>query len=222
MKEKLIFLGDSNVDAGRLREDCADGLGFGFVARLAEMLPGDRYELINRGHNGFTIRDVWRNLHRDCKIRESSECGADRRQRQPACVTVLAGVNNIPMYFYENHEMLPASFCQEYRQLLAGIRELFPEDTLILAEPFAFGKPEELLGWRLLLKQESDAIRGLAVQCGAVFLPLQECLDLAADRYGTDEITPDGVHLTAAGSRILAEQWLTVFRKAEPAGGICG
>ena len=50
------------VDAGRLWEECADGLGFGFVAELAGKLPEEKFALINRGHYGFTVRDVWRNL----------------------------------------------------------------------------------------------------------------------------------------------------------------
>ena len=62
MKETLMFLGDSSVDAGRLGEECADGLGFGFVAELAGKLPEEKFALINRGHYGFTVRDVWRNL----------------------------------------------------------------------------------------------------------------------------------------------------------------
>ena len=195
MKETLIFLGDSNVDAGRLWEECADGLGFGFVAELAGKLPEEKFALINRGHYGFTVRDVWRNLphageeasgsapllpreEKDSGKRESGASAA-----APATVTVLAGVNNIPMYFYEDRSTLPASFREDYSRLLGRIRELWPEAGVILAEPFVFRRPEEFISWRPLLEQESRVIRELAALHGAEFLPLQECMDRAAEQY---------------------------------------
>lgn len=225
MKETLIFLGDSNVDAGRLWEECADGLGFGFVAELAGKLPEEKFALINRGHYGFTVRDVWRNLphageeasgsapllpreEKDSGKRESGASAA-----APATVTVLAGVNNIPMYFYENRNTLPASFREDYGQLLERVREFWPGARLILAEPFVFRKPEEFISWRPLLEQESRVIRELAALHGAEFLPLQECMDRAAEQYGMDAVTPDGLHLTAISSRLLAERWLEAFQK---------
>lgn len=225
MKETLIFLGDSNVDAGRLWEECADGLGFGFVAELAGKLPEEKFALINRGHYGFTVRDVWRNLphageeasgsapllpreEKDSGKRESGASAA-----APATVTVLAGVNNIPMYFYEDRSALPASFREDYSRLLGRIRELWPEAGVILAEPFVFRRPEEFISWRPLLEQESRVIRELAALHGAEFLPLQECMDRAAEQYGMDAVTPDGLHLTAISSRLLAERWLEAFQK---------
>ena len=225
MKETLIFLGDSNVDAGRLWEECADGLGFGFVAELAGKLPEEKFALINRGHYGFTVRDVWRNLphageeasgsapllpgeEKDSGKRESGASAA-----APATVTVLAGVNNIPMYFYEDRSALPASFREDYSRLLGRIRELWPEVGVILAEPFVFRRPEEFISWRPLLEQESRVIRELAALYGAEFLPLQECMDRAAEQYGMDAVTPDGLHLTAISSRLLAERWLEAFQK---------
>lgn len=225
MKETLIFLGDSNVDAGRLWEECADGLGFGFVAELAGKLPEEKFALINRGHYGFTVRDVWRNLppgggevsgsaplfpgeEKDSGKQESGASAA-----APATVTVLAGVNNIPMYFYEDRSTLPASFREDYSRLLGRIRELWPEAGVILAEPFVFRRPEEFISWRPLLEQESRVIRELAALHGAEFLPLQECMDRAAEQYGMDAVTPDGLHLTAISSRLLAERWLEAFQK---------
>ena len=225
MKETLIFLGDSNVDAGRLWEECADGLGFGFVAELAGKLSEEKFVLINRGHYGFTVRHVWRNLphaggevsgsaplfpgeEKDSGKRESGASAA-----APATVTVLAGVNNIPMYFYEDRSTLPASFREDYSRLLGRIRELWPEAGVILAEPFVFRRPEEFISWRPLLEQESRVIRELAALHGAEFLPLQECMDRAAEQYGMDAVTPDGLHLTAISSRLLAERWLEAFQK---------
>ena len=126
---------------------------------------------------------------------------------------MLAGVNNIPMYFYEDRSTLPASFREDYSRLLGRIRELWPEAGVILAEPFVFRRPEEFISWRPLLEQESRVIRELAALHGAEFLPLQECMDRAAEQYGMDAVTPDGLHLTAISSRLLAERWLEAFQK---------
>lgn len=199
---KLLFLGDSIVDAGRLTEECRDGLGFGFVAELARML-GNRYSLINKGHNGFTVGDVGRSLRRDCL------------GENPELVTILVGVNNIPMYYYENPEVLPGTFRQEYEEILRRLRQKNPDVQLMLMESFVFREPAEYQTWRPLLQQESQVVRELADQYQAVFVPLQEILDEGAAKYGICEMTTDGIHLTERGNRMAAEQWYQFFQKTE-------
>jgi acyl-CoA thioesterase-1 len=201
MKETLVFLGDSNVDAGRLWDEREDSLGNGFVAEIAKAFSPEQFRLVNRGHYGFTVRDVWRDLHRSSRGVLS---GA-------GCVTVLAGVNNIPMYLSEDQRKLPEVFREEYTLLLERIREECPEGRMILAEPFVFSRPAELLSWRPLLFRESEVIQELAGKYGADFLPLQSSMDLAERRSGAEAVTPDGLHLTAAGGRLLAEKWLSLF-----------
>lgn len=61
------------------------------------------------------------------------------------------------------------------------------------------------------MEQESFVIRRLAALYKAEFVPLQDVLDRAAERYGIREMTVDGIHLTGRGDRILAEQWYRSF-----------
>lgn len=198
-QERLIFLGDSIVAAGRLSEECGDGMGFGFVAELSRMLPESRFLLMNQGHDGFTAADVGRSLQRDCLA------------EKPDLVTLLVGVNNIPTYYYENPFSLPDRFRFEYEEILMRIRQADPGVRLMVMEPFAFREPSEYLTWRPLLEQESFVIRRLAALYKAEFVPLQDVLDRAAERYGIREMTVDGIHLTGRGDRILAEQWYRSF-----------
>ena len=81
-QERLIFLGDSIVAAGRLSEECRDGMGFGFVAELSRRLPESRFLLVNRGHDGFTVQGLLRMLAYDCL------------SRRPDVVSILIGSND--------------------------------------------------------------------------------------------------------------------------------
>lgn len=199
--KKFLFLGDSITDADHLFD--SHGLGHGYVAKIAacEIMSG--YQVTNRGHNGFTTEQLLRLLKRD-----GIEADWD-------VITLLIGVNDIPVEVYTSHNRIPMEFEQYYREIL----EFLTTQTtaqLILAEPFLFDKPAEYIPWHSLLEKEGEIIRKLASLYHAHFLPTDHCLRTEALLQGVDLITSDGIHLTSRGSQLLADLWLTVCRPLLP------
>lgn len=190
--KQLLFLGDSITDAGHLFEP--GNLGYGYVRCLAEQLP--ICALCNRGHDGFTTEALWRMLQRD-----SVEKNWD-------VITLLIGVNDIPVSLYANRNRIPEEFSFYYDHILHLLSER-TDAHLVLAEPFLFDSPAQYLTWEPYLLEESLLIRRLAAKYDAIFLPLHQEFRREAARLGTASLTTDGIHLTDMGSRTLARLWLT-------------
>ena len=192
-----LFLGDSITDAGHLFDPA--NLGEGYVSVLAEMTAADQCILCNRGHDGFTVEQVLRMLKRD---------GIEKHWD---IISLLAGVNDIPVEVYTSHHRIPDEFSQYYTELLEFL-SLRTNARLILIEPFLFSIPQEYQNWQPYLQMESSIIRNLALRFDAALLPANEILNHAASIHGVRQITVDGIHLTSLGNRILAETWMELYQ----------
>ncbi len=192
MKNRL-FLGDSITDAGHLFDPA--NLGYGYVRMLSEHPYLQDSICVNRGHDGFTTEQVLHMLHRD-----GLEMGWDS-------ITLLAGVNDIPVELYTDRFRIPDEFSFYYEEILKMITRDAKAEVFLL-EPFLFSVPAEYIRWRPYVEQESRIIRRLADQYGAHFVPTDERLRREAGRRGAFAITKDGIHLTDAGNRLLADYWL--------------
>ena len=192
-----LFLGDSITDAGHLFDPA--NLGEGYVSVLAEMTAADQCILCNRGHDGFTVEQVLRMLKRD---------GIEKHWD---IISLLAGINDIPVEVYTSHHRIPDEFSQYYTELLEFL-SLRTNARMILIEPFLFSIPQEYQNWQPYLQMESSIIRNLALRFDAALLPAKEILNHAASMHGVRQITVDGIHLTALGNRILAEAWMELYQ----------
>ena len=192
-----LFLGDSITDAGHLFDPA--NLGEGYVSVLAEMTAADQCILCNRGHDGFTVEQVLRMLKRD---------GIEKHWD---IISLLAGINDIPVEVYTSHHRIPDEFSQYYTELLEFL-SLRTNARLILIEPFLFSNPQEYQNWQPYLQMESSIIRNLALRFDAALLPANEILNHAASIHGVRQITVDGIHLTSLGNRILAETWMELYQ----------
>ncbi|MCI5510600.1 MAG: SGNH/GDSL hydrolase family protein [Oliverpabstia sp.] len=192
-----LFLGDSITDAGHLFDPA--NLGEGYVSVLAEMTAADQCILCNRGHDGFTVEQVLRMLKRD---------GIEKHWD---IISLLAGINDIPVEVYTSHHRIPDEFSQYYTELLEFL-SLRTNARLILIEPFLFSIPQEYQNWQPYLQMESSIIRNLALRFDAALLPANEILNHAASIHGVRQITVDGIHLTSLGNRILAETWMELYQ----------
>ena len=192
-----LFLGDSITDAGHLFDPA--NLGEGYVSVLAEMTAADQCILCNRGHDGFTVEQVLRMLKRD---------GIEKHWD---IISLLAGINDIPVEVYTSHHRIPDEFSQYYTELLEFL-SLRTNARLILIEPFLFSIPQEYQNWQPYLQMESSIIRNLALRFDAALLSANEILNHAASIHGVRQITVDGIHLTALGNRILAEAWMELYQ----------
>ncbi|MBQ0000013.1 MAG: SGNH/GDSL hydrolase family protein [Clostridiales bacterium] len=200
--KKVLCLGDSLTDCGRLFSE--DPLGDGYVSLLHASLKenGREYTFINRGVDGFTVSRLCDNAR------------SHYLSLKPDRITILIGINDIGIMMNTNRtetqrEALMKDFFSHYEQLLCTLR--IATKDILLMEPFVFPYPLEFSLWEPYQKQMSLGIRALADAYRLPFLPLQEVLTASAAESGYSAITTDGVHLTRMGHAILAEQLNSFF-----------
>lgn len=203
----VLFLGDSITDCGH----CFDprGLGDGYVSMLAELPELSGFSIINRGQDGFTIRDV-RRLLRSFPVPDGC-----------SLISLLAGVNDAALYLSGNPHHLPEGFRREFSGVLEDIRNTY-RGPLLVMEPFLFSSPAELLGWLPVIRQISALIRESCTAYGAHFLPLMDTFRHEEEERGTAALSPDGIHLSSEGNRHLASQWFTAAAPLLALPGVSG
>lgn len=196
---KILFQGDSITDGNRYKDKASRwdknhqiGHSWAYVVTgaLTCRHPG-RYECVNRGVSGNTVRDLrarWRE---------------DALDERPDVLLLLVGVNDCSAIAAGT--MTQAEYGSTYRELLRQIREASPEGKLILLEPFLIAddptRNEILAGLR-------RTVREIAEETGAVFIPLQDDFERFAARDGAPLWLWDGVHPTEAGHYHIAEKVL--------------
>lgn len=193
----FLFLGDSITDAGHLFDPA--NLGDGYVSMLARDMRFYDCVFQNRGHDGFTTEQVLRMLKRD-GIENTWDV-----------ITLLVGVNDIPVELYASHNRIPDEFSQYYEEILQILTT--GDAQLILVEPFLFEYPQEYQIWCPYVASESRIIHNLAEKYNAFFLATNEVLHQTAAEKGISQITPDGIHLTPTGNKILADLWSRAYRE---------
>jgi lysophospholipase L1-like esterase len=201
----LLFQGDSITDAGRSRvsvgPNSPDGMGFGYprlvMDRLLENLPGHYLQFYNRGVSGNRVQDLARRWP------------TDTMRLLPDLISILIGVNDTWNYIYLGIGSSPDGYRRIYRQLLDQTRGKLPHTNLVLCEPFVLFTGEVTEEWRDDICQRQAAVRSLAIEFDAIFIPFQAALDKAV-KAGTPphQLLDDGVHPTEEGHRLLAECWL--------------
>lgn len=195
--KNFVFLGDSITDAERLWLPEYKGLGNGYVQLLAEKLSHE-FTVINKGHDTFTLPFLLRNLETDCL------------SFSPAAVSILIGINDVGIAKNTGKSLRAQEFASNYDTLIRRLLEASISSVFLLG-PFVFSRPQEYLNWLPELREAEHTIETLARQYQLPFLPLQDRMQEAEKEYGTDALTPDGIHLTAFGHELLAKWWLEAF-----------
>lgn len=193
--KQYLFLGDSITDADHLFDPA--NLGYGYVSLLARRPEYVDARFVNRGHEGFTIERVLQMLRRD---------GIGGHWD---AITLLAGVNDIPVELFTSHSRIPLEFSAFYREVLDLLCQ--HTSTILLLEPFLFDEPAEYSAWHPYIEKESQIIHDLALSYSAHFITTDSILRQAARQEGIDAITTDGIHLTPHGNTLLADLWHQAF-----------
>ena len=110
--KQYLFLGDSITDADHLFDPA--NLGYGYVSLLARRPEYVDARFVNRGHEGFTIERVLQMLRRD---------GIGGHWD---AITLLAGVNDIPVELFTSHSRIPLEFSAFYREVLDLLCRILP------------------------------------------------------------------------------------------------
>ena len=190
-----LFLGDSITDAGHLWEADPRMLGDGFIRKISESTAFSSAHLVNRGQDGFTSAALLRLVRRMTDLDTFTT------------ITVLIGVNDLPVAFYTDPTWIRTTFAPSVQALFELLTSAGSKKLLIM-EPFLFTPPDSHSHLLPLLLQEQQILQAYAAACDAVYIPLQEALQAAIDRLGTAAVTTDGIHLTPAGNQILADAWI--------------
>jgi len=198
---RILFQGDSITDAFRKPEEInpafqmGNGYAFLVAAKLGRSFPG-RFEFFNRGVSGDTVP------------RLAARWQQDALDLKPDVLSLLVGVNDTATSMRGKAGEADSRFADDYRNLLATMREANPAIGLILVEPFVTDVEGCTDGWRPNLLTRQLAIAEIAREFGAVFVPVQAALDAALASAPPAYWAYDGVHLTHAGFQILADAWL--------------
>ena len=202
----VLFQGDSITDAFRRPEEVNDAhqLGSGYaliaVARLQASRPELGLRFTNRGVSGHTLADL------------AARWDADCLDLAPEVLSILIGVNGTMRFQLYQDGPDAAGFERAYGELLTRTRAALPNVRILIVEPFLLpvgdmGKPD--IQAEMHLRQA--AVHRVAVAHDTTFVATAPAFAEAMDRAPAEHWAYDGIHLTAAGAHLLADQWVSAF-----------
>ena len=206
---RVLFYGDSITDAGRDREtDYQEAsYGYGYVKYIVEELKAENpdYDFINRGISGNRIVDLYARIKVDCW------------NLQPDVLSILIGVNDVWHEIGAKNGVELDRFEKMYRILIEDTKTKLPNVKMLLCEPFVLEGSatdgEERWDKFLSVYAYAAVVKKLAKEYGLAFLPLQETLSKAAEQDGAAYYLGDGVHPAEAGAKLIATEWLKLFKE---------
>jgi len=200
---RLLFIGDSVTDCGRLRPvgtGSRDALGDGYVAAvdaaLAPLHPARPVRVANMGVSGDTVRDI------------ASRWDSDVLALGPEWLAVMVGINDVWRQF-DGADSAAAVMPGEFRRTYEGLIQRAPSRLagLVLMTPFCV---QQLRGdpMRRRTDEYGAIVRELASRHGALLVDTQAAVDRALAREDFRSIAADRVHPTQAGHGIIARAFL--------------
>lgn len=194
----VLFQGDSITDTSRDRVNDSLGTGYAYITAslFSSLYPHKKVRFVNRGISGNRVRDLEERWDRDCL------------DLQPDVLSIMIGINDCWKRFSRNDPTSTDSYQSGYRRLLERVRTELPDTKLILLEPFVLPTLPEQQAWREDLDPKIQAVRELAREFEAVYVPLDGLFAAAAARREPAFWAPDGVHPSPAGHGLIARAWL--------------
>jgi len=204
--ETVLFIGDSITDAFRDYSDPHSlGSGYAFMAAglFGAMFPQLDVKFYNRGISGNRVIDLESRWQEDCIA------------LKPDWISIMIGINDA-MRRYDRDQHTPTdTFIGIYRKLLLEAVDKYGS-RLILIEPFVLPHAEVHRQCREDLDPKIHAIRDLAEELEAIYIPLDGLFAQARARASIPYWAPDGVHPTPAGHALMARAWLQAVGAGVP------
>ncbi len=202
-EQVVLFQGDSVTDCGRDRAatgpNTTGGLGAGYplLAGSAALAahPDRGLRCFNRGVSGNKVPDL------------EQRWSADTLALQPAVLSILIGVNDFWHKLLNGYAGTVQDYEDQYSTLLGQTRQALPKVRLIVLEPFALRCGAVTERWFPEFDARRAAAARVAARAHATFVPLQAVFDKRARSVAPQYWAADGVHPTAAGHAVIAEQW---------------
>jgi len=196
---RLLFIGDSVTDCGRLRpfgQGSQQSLGTGYVAEVATMLEpfvkGRPIQITNMGVSGNTVVDLAARWERDVLALE------------PNWLSVMIGINDVWRQF--GRAALAAAitldeYWETYTRLITHTRPSLK--GLVLMTPY-YVQSDRSDPMRVMMDEYGKVVKDLAVRHDALLVDTQAAIDRVLTRVDYNAIAPDRVHPTEMGHQILA------------------
>jgi lysophospholipase L1-like esterase len=200
--EKVLFQGDSITDCGWRDPANVNTLGGGYVAMIRGLLsarfPDLKVEVINRGVGGDRTEELLDRWQEDCLA------------LKPDWLSIKIGVNDV---WRKRTEHLGGqayialdAYKTNYTSLLdqaraAGIKRF----VLVSPTPIDDDPDTDL---NELVAQYGEAVRELAQNYGAIYVPAREKLWHAIETVPNLRWTVEGCHPTTPGHAVIAQAWM--------------
>jgi lysophospholipase L1-like esterase len=208
---RILFQGDSITDGSRNRKGDYNPLGNSYpmliAAKYGTLYPERKLEFFNRGISGNKVPDLLNRWQ------------PDALELQPTVVSILIGVNDIWHPLNGNQEVSVEKFEAGYDQLLAQTRAALPNAKIILLEPFitpGSATSSQWDVWQGHVQKFQAVVAKLGKKHHAPVVPLQRVFDEACRRAPAKYWVFDGVHPTAAGHQLIADEWVRVAAATWP------
>ena len=201
---KLLMLGDSITDCGRVRpiaEASGDALGTGYVSLINACLtatsPQARIRIVNMGVSGNTVRDL------------AARWSSDVVSLNPDWLSILIGINDVWRQFDTRLQIEEHISLDEYaRTLETLLRPTRPQlKGLVLMTPY-FIEPNRADPMRAKMDEYSAVVRKLAERYQAILVDTQAAFDSVLAELHPMALAGDRVHPNLTGHMILARAFL--------------
>ena len=202
---KILFQGDSITDALRTRDN-ENYLGSGYANIVSAKLGCDfpeKYKFINKGISGNRITDLYLRIRKDII------------DIAPDYLSVLIGVNDVWHELDVKDGVSAPKFEKVYDLLLSEIKEALPNIKFIIMEPFILkgsATSPDKKTWKYFeeeMELRRQVCKKMAEKYDAVYVKLQNKFnEVQSEVKDMSYYLRDGVHPTAAGSEIIAREWI--------------
>lgn len=207
---KILFYGDSITDMGRYRDaeiGSAGSFGDGYVRPIADTLiykNPEKYQIINRGISGDRVVDLYARVKKDCWNFE------------PDVLSIYIGVNDVWHELGDDKNGVEIDRYEKvYRMLIEDTLKRLPNVKIMLVEPFVVKgvSTTEKFNEFTLVYEYAKVVKKLANEYKFPLVEIQNDMNKAVEKYGSNVVCKDGVHPDIYGMNIIADNWLKTFNK---------
>ncbi|TXK38004.1 SGNH/GDSL hydrolase family protein [Pontibacter qinzhouensis] len=207
----VLFQGDSITDGNRGRNQdpnhiMGHGYAFSIASRVGADHPAKNISFFNRGISGNKITDL------------AKRWQEDTLNLKPDVLSILVGINDAASVVHQKEAVPVAQFENVYRELLEKTKQQNPDVLLVLCEPFILPVgpvQQNWEAWHTDVVTRQAAVKRLAADYQAVFVPFQQVFDKALAKAPARYWIWDGIHPTVAGHELMTREWMQQVGKTQ-------
>lgn len=196
--QRIVFIGDSITDCGRMYEAAPFGAGYMNLVRclVTARHPELGLTWVNRGISGNTVRDL------------AQRWDADAIGQRPDWLSVMIGINDV-WRFFEN-DLVSAVPIEEYENTYRALLRRAVDAggcRLILADPYLI-EPDREDPQRAMSDRYGQVVAGLAAEFDAIHIRTQDAFDAVLRHTRSQDWADDRIHPQLHGHAVIAQAYL--------------